>query len=1160
MGNIRCLNCRNEITTISGMECPHCRAQLSHVKIAFLSYLGPEDSLAGYQRSYKLVLFKAIFELIKAGQTTTVSRVAEVFRQYYLNRKKAGLPADKEADIRVSNVEKSDLRDIWLLINMNPFAAISKHGFLKVKGDGLNGTFMLQKGIDVLTTREIDNILTIVEKKLEKYFRGIGSKALSGALVEVPEKATIEVTPDVVEEVVLEINEEVAPEITKDVVPTNFKEVSIMVSNIIEPEVKSQDQQLGTYNTASGDILLEDLPLSTRAFNAFKRSGMSNLGQLRESYHNGSIAEVRNIGRTVIQEIGELLATPIRMRSVAIEPITEQVLVTPDGVFEDILPDATKALLIEDVFADNAFNLFRQYCSRNRMYTIGDLIGFPYNNLLNERGFGHGKVVKLLEKWVSLKNGSDVTINPIVTPAVLEETTITIHESNQLFGVGLAMNFPGARKIHELLTEACIYTLGDLNGYTEKNLARKIKYEKLSSFLAELERFKKPYSEVMEEYFAQIAGDKSFDVFIRRVSGKTLQAIGEEFDLTRERVRQICTKTQRNIMPIVRPMVETLMQQNGARYFREEQIREFMDNDVYASATVYTLREAENFMTFGSPSIFFDLNSYPNIDRVLRELASDIVGDGINIFESVEDIEKALETAGFAFLNADDFLGLLIDLEFTFYGDYVLQDRKSYGRLCARIVEESFPDGISNSSEDMNLLRELSKQQYGDLDLPDSNRAMFARICDYLILRGRSKYIAPGKVFIDEDILAQIKDFIDESKQKDIFYSELFAEFEGLLMMMTNIDNHQFLHGVLRYYFPADYSYSRDFLSKESGEAGQSLADRITDYITNVGTAMHKKDILRHFPGITEVVLFNTAYNFKGLLQWEYNYYNVLTNLHLTNDDIEAIDGVLSELLNANDGYCSEGMLFEKAQSELADVLAKGSIKTAMNMFYTAQELFSEKYAFRNPHIARVGRFKSMVGVEIASDLIGGKETLSLKEFNKMAEKLKWVAVSAGGIFAEIEKGYVRVAADTYIRKDVFSAMEEDLEYLKLLFENQAEGNWCLPLQLFADSEDELPSGLAINEFLIGSLAIAHDLGWHIVAPQIKDRRYQRGILVRNDIDVFTYDRLVWTVLKENNITEISESDLLSFLMIRSLALRYIPKDLQTSPLFRYVEGVYTIL
>jgi len=388
----------------------------------------------------------------------------------------------------------------------------------------------------------------------------------------------------------------------------------------------------------------------------------------------------------------------------------------------------------------------------------------------------------------------------------------------------------------------------------------------------------------------------------------------------------------------------------------------------------------------------------------------------------------------------------------------------------------------------------------------------------------------------------------------------LFAEFEGLLMMMTNIDNHQFLHGVLKYYYPADYSYSRDFLSKETGEAGQSLADRITDYITSVGTALHRKDILRQFPGISEVVLFNTAYNFNGLLQWEYNYYNTLANLHLTSDDIVAIENILESLIEANDGYCSEGMLFEKAQVELGAVLEKGNIKNSMNLFYTAQELFEEKYSFRNPHISRVGRFQTLTGTDIAADLIGSREVLSMKAFNEMADRLKWAPVSAGGIFIEITKEYVRTAQDTYIRKDKFTLTNEDVDYLKSLFEGQAEGNWYLPLQLFADSEDEIPSGLQINEFLLGSIINMADFDWHIVAPQIKDRRYQRGILVRNEVNVNTYDQLVSAVLKENSITELSENDLLSFLMIRSLALRYIPKDLQTSSLFRYSEGVYTIL
>ena len=97
--------------------------------------------------------------------------------------------------------------------------------------------------------------------------------------------------------------------------------------------------------------------------------------------------------------------------------------------------------------------------------------------------------------------------------------------------------------------------------------------------------------------------------------------------------------------------------------------------------------------------------------------------------------------------------------------------------------------------------------------------------------------------------------------------------------------------------------------------------------------------------------------------------------------------------------------MFWKTQAALGDVLEKANIKNSMNLFYTAQELFDEKYSFRNPHIARVGRFQTLTGTDIAADLIGSKEVLSMKAFNAMANRLKWAPVSASGIFVEIEKG-----------------------------------------------------------------------------------------------------------------------------------------------------------
>ena len=167
-------------------------------------------------------------------------------------------------------------------------------------------------------------------------------------------------------------------------------------------------------------------------------------------------------------------------------------------------------------------------------------------------------------------------------------------------------------------------------------------------------------------------------------------------------------------------------------------------------------------------AVFLDANSFPKAESELAELAESIVGDGINIFESEDAIDAAFEEAGYGFLGAEDLLELLIKYEYVFYGDYVVKNAKSYAKLCAQIVEDEFPEGITNSDEDLNRLRALAKVRYGDLDIPSSNRSFFTRITVHLVLRGRSQYIAPRYIYADEAIIAEIKAYIDASKQRDL--------------------------------------------------------------------------------------------------------------------------------------------------------------------------------------------------------------------------------------------------------------------------------------------------------------------------------------------------------------------------------------------------------
>ena len=1076
MGSIKCLNCNSEITTISGMECPHCKAPLSHVKIAFLAYLGPENSLAGYQRSYKLVLLKSIFELVRLGKEISVSRVSEVFRQYYIDRKKAGLPADKDADIRIENVEKSDLRDIWLLINMNPFAAISKHGFLKVKGEGLNGYFILQKGIDVLSARELDNLIDFLNKKLELYYKKIGSTTTPHtSRSPITEAKTIPEIQPVVQAIMQEYSEPLATAHEKITAPV---------------QVQQKKQAISLPEGLDEDTPLEDVSLSNRAYNALKRHGVDTLGQLKTEFVNGSLNEMKNVGRIVINEIEAMLTSPVHIKNLPKEPqpelpkepqpeLPENVF---EGSFEDAIGDEACVVAIDDIFPDGSFALFRAFCSKRHIKCASELVGLRYEELAKERGFGKTKIAKIIERWENAKN-------------FIPNKTVT-----------------------------------------------------------------KSFEEQLAEDLEEISRDRNFDILVKRISGKTLQAAADEYGLTRERVRQICIKIENKIFIRIRPLVSILINQNNGGYFREEQLIEYIDNEIYRKAIVHTLKERDEYVAFGSPTVFLDKNYFPKAETELAELAESIVGDGINIFENEDTIDAAFEEAGYGFLGAEDLLELLIKYEYVFYGDYAVKNAKSYAKLCAQIVEDEFPEGITNSDEDLNRLRALAKEKYGDLDIPASNRSFFTRVTTHLVLRGRSQYISPRYIYADESIMVEIKAYIDASKQRDLFYSEIFAEHEGLLLMMTNIDNPWFLHGVLTYFYPTEYTYSRDFLSKDSGEQTLALGERVSISLKQTGHAMTRKELLRNFPGISDVMLFNAVGNTPGLIQWDYNYYNCIDNVHFEGNELaqlkEFIDGITQE----NDGYCSEGMLYKAVCESIPAFVERNGGMNSQNVFYTCAEMLGSHYEFKRPHIATHGRFKNLHVIEIARDMLGDCSYIKASDYFRITQKFLWPEVTASMAFAEMEKDYIRLNLDEYVHKPCFELTADDLHYAKELIHNSASGCWFMSLQQFIDSDEELPSGKSINEFFVGALASEYTLGWHVVSPQMKDRRYQRGILVRDDVPVYAYDELISKFLKEHGVVAIAEDDLQDLLQIHSLIYNYLPKELQKSSRFKYSDGKFEVV
>lgn len=144
----------------------------SNMKQEFLNYIGPGNSLAGYARSYKLVLYKVFFSLIDGSGMAPGYRVAEAFREFYVDRVRRGLKADIRVDSRIENINESSVQDVYEVILLNPLKHISDKGYLSRKRDS-NGKeqFVLnQELLKELTKEDIADILAVVNQKLDLYY------------------------------------------------------------------------------------------------------------------------------------------------------------------------------------------------------------------------------------------------------------------------------------------------------------------------------------------------------------------------------------------------------------------------------------------------------------------------------------------------------------------------------------------------------------------------------------------------------------------------------------------------------------------------------------------------------------------------------------------------------------------------------------------------------------------------------------------------------------------------------------------------------------------------------------------------------------------------------------------------------------------------------
>lgn len=306
---------------------------------------------------------------------------------------------------------------------------------------------------------------------------------------------------------------------------------------------------------------------------------------------------------------------------------------------------------------------------------------------------------------------------------------------------------------------------------------------------------------------------------------------------------------------MITPIIDRYINTKG--YATGQEILDLYDNDLYDKILIQWCKTNKQLEYLDFADIFLKAGECKHAhEKKVLSIAVDFIGEGNDLYENMEDLESLLKNSGYPYLDTVDIMNLLQKNGYKIYGSYVAPCRKSYGYLCSRIVAKKFPNGIKlYDSTDLDLLRKYALEEYGDINISDDNRALSARLSDFLVLSGRGAVTASENIHVEMSLLDEIKTFIDNSPEREIYYSHIYSEFEGMLQMMSNIDNYNFLHGVLMMYYPDDYEYTRDYLKKGTGYISGRFSDRISRFILEEKKPVHKKELKNKFTGMSDIVI-----------------------------------------------------------------------------------------------------------------------------------------------------------------------------------------------------------------------------------------------------------------------------------------------------------------
>lgn len=572
--------------------------------------------------------------------------------------------------------------------------------------------------------------------------------------------------------------------------------------------------------------------------------------------------------------------------------------------------------------------------------------------IISQKGCGAQTIEELLNLKKSIINADETIRNGIVLSL--------IQKVNEEYDDCLICDLFGKSLFVNKLVQKNINTISDFK--TTNIEALKDIYFNIEHVQLRVQDYEKPLLENVKETILECLQNKSkkgkpesswernTEILKARASGSTLESAVASYGLTRERARQLERKFAYRFEKVLSSQIVYLLLKKSCKHGQYAFLCD-LKNIVgeYSDIFLHGLSSFENERIFYIEEydlLLLDINWYPELASMIEQLPITIQQQEYPRYRSY--LINTLAEQHNVIIDADD-VDRFLSIEYKTYGTILSRNRLNRSAKYLLVVKKYYEKGINIYDEnELKVFRKRYKEMF-DEEVEASDRALFARIADCLIIIDRGLYAPKKEKYISDDLKEAIDKYIIEYPRDIIFINNIYLNFEEELKAF-GICNKYYLLGVLKECFPGKYYTKRDYLTKTKDAS--SYYDAIKEFIYDSKRPVSRDDILAEFPGTTDIII-SIITSSPEILNLFGNYIHI-DNCEIYDDEKDELKKAIEEVVSDNQAH-HFNEIYALTGKSLHNLYARIGLANAFGIFSLAYALYKDTYSFKRPYIAKLG-------------------------------------------------------------------------------------------------------------------------------------------------------------------------------------------------------------